>query len=473
MPHSTLTTTRSFKIRSASKEADTVVIGQTITEILVKRNEFATYTINKVTVLDATGAEYAAHIYYPDSAFNSALNSEDGWIYITGLISNAYYRVFIDYSYTLNNYSGTYQAEMMCPVRTNGSIYAVPVPTMNATPVRTHVSTDSSNYYYTYNIQLTPSDVYLENEVRIVRYDIISSDGSIKYSGSCDVYLGGSNNAFTVSVDRSNFVDGSVYYFKVYYTYNTQRGDGYVESYTLTDNFITDLADPYSSSSGGGCIIDETPVLMADGSYKRAEDVKIGDMLLVWNFQTGSLSISPVTAIHTAVFDEVIYLKFSDGTVIGISDTHAFYSIDDEKYVNIDAINVERYVGTNFAALVNGEMSQVYLESYEIVRETRRAYTIATANGFNHFAENLLCALPFTNVLNLFEFDGMMYDLEALQRDIALYGLLPYEVASDIITYEQFLALNGPYLSVVIGKGLYTIEELRAIIIDYYDEIIM
>ena len=118
-------------------------------------------------------------------------------------------------------------------------------------------------------------------------------------------------------------------------------------------------------------------------------------------------------------------------------------------------------------------MRSVTLVGYDIVKENRTAYTIATANGFNHFADNLLCALPFENVLNLFEFNGLQYDMEALQRDVAKYGLLPYEVAADIITYEQFLALNGPYLSVAIGKGYYTIDELRAIIIDYYDEIIM
>lgn len=470
----TTTTTRSFKVKSASNVAAEIVTGQTIAEILVKRDAFASYSITGVTVLDALGETYNAYVYYPASAASSALNTEDGWVYLTGLIANAYYTVYIDYTYTLSDYAGTYQAKMHCGIRTDSTLFSVPTPTLNVTSERAGAGSDSSYYYYTYNIRLTPSDVYLENEVRILRYEILASDGSIVSAADYNSYLGGSNNAFTISISRSLLTDGAVFSYRVYYTYNNQRGNGYVEAFAESDQFIADLADTNNSSSdGGGCIIDETPVLMADGTYKRAEDVKIGDMLLVWSFETGSLRVSPVTAIHTATFDEIVYLKFSDGTVIGIADLHAFYSLDHEKYVNIGAVNVHEFLGTHFAALVDGEMSTVMLVDYEIVTETRTAYTIATAGGFNHFAENLLCALPFVHVLNLFEFDGLQYNMEALQKDIEKYGLLPYEAAADLITYEQFLALNGPYFSVAIGKGLMTIDELRAIIIDYYDEITM
>ena len=71
---STLTTTRSFKVKSAPNEASDTLICQTIAEILVKRNEFSSYNINNVKVCDARGDEYGAHIYNPNSASNSAIN---------------------------------------------------------------------------------------------------------------------------------------------------------------------------------------------------------------------------------------------------------------------------------------------------------------------------------------------------------------------------------------------------------------
>ena len=468
----TQTTTRSFKIKSTFNEPVDVTIGQTFAEILVKRNEFASCSITNIAVYDARGELYDAHIYYPDSANKSAINIDDGWAYVTGLISNARYTVYIDYTYTLNGYAGTYTCQMQYAVIPNQILYSVPIPTVSLTSSRADAGSDNSYYYYTYNIILTPSDVYLENEVRTVRYEILDRDGAVIYAGDFDRYLGGSNGAVTIGINRSLLVNGEVYSYKIYYLYNAQRGDGYVEDYSVSDQFIADLVDE-RPSSGGGCIVDDTPVLMADGSYKRADEIKIGDMLTVWSFELGCLTASPVTAIHTASFDEIVYLKFSDGSTIAIADLHAFYSLDAEEYVNIGAVNVQRFVGERFAALSGGVMSEVVLVGYEIVNETRQAFTIATANGFNHFAGNMLCALPFTNVLNIFEFDGLHYDMEALQRDVAKYGLLPYEVAADLITYEQFIQLNGPYFSVAIGKGLCTIDELRAIIIDYYDEIIM
>lgn len=472
---STMTTTRSFKIKSEISEPIKVVEGQTVAEILVKNDNFASYSIDSVTVYDARNELYAAHVYDPSASSRSAINVDDGWVYLTGLVNNSHYFVTINYTYTLHGYAGTYSQQMICDVLCNKTLNIVPTPTLNVSATRYMTSRNNDIFegtdeYFTYNLTITPSDVYLENEVRILRYEILNSDGSVKNVYSYDKYLDGNKNVITISIDRNTLANGSVYSYRICYTYNTQDGAGYIEELSTSEQFIADLHDSYTSD---GCIIDETPVLMADGSYKRAEDVKIGDLLMVWSFEKGEISVAPVTAIHTASFDEIVYLKFSDGSIVGIADSHAFYSIDYERYVNISANNVSDFVGTYFAALDDGKMSNICLVGYEIVNETRVAYTIATAGGFNHFASNLLCALPFVNVLNMFEFDGMQYDMELLLKDIETYGLLPYEVASDLITYDQFVALNGPYLSVAIGKGLYTIEELRAIIIDYYNEITM
>ncbi len=146
------TTTRSFTVRISSSTADEVEIGQTITEILVKKSEHTSYSINNVTVYDAKGDVYDGYVYYSDSAMQSALNPEDGWVYITGLVANSRYTVYIDYTYTLSGYSGTYTQQMMTSVTTNKNIYSVPEPTLNISSGRTHVSTDGNstdggNYY--------------------------------------------------------------------------------------------------------------------------------------------------------------------------------------------------------------------------------------------------------------------------------------------------------------------------------------
>ena len=59
---------------------------------------------------------------------------------------------------------------------------------------------------------------------------------------------------------------------------------------------------------------------------------------------------------------------------------------------------------------------------------------------------------------------NMKYDAEAMQRDIELYGLATYEEWSDYITYEEFIAFNGQYVNVSIGKGMTTREQIIKIV---------
>ena len=59
--------------------------------------------------------------------------------------------------------------------------------------------------------------------------------------------------------------------------------------------------------------------------------------------------------------------------------------------------------------------------------------------------------------------DGLKYDEEALQKDIEKYGLFTYEELAEYLTEEEFasfVAMNGHYYKIGIGKGLYTLEEL-------------
>lgn len=51
-----------------------------------------------------------------------------------------------------------------------------------------------------------------------------------------------------------------------------------------------------------------------------------------------------------------------------------------------------------------------------------------------------------------------------MQADIEKYGLYTYEEFADYVTYEQFVAFNGPYLKVLVGRGIVTFEEILQLI---------
>ena len=63
--------------------------------------------------------------------------------------------------------------------------------------------------------------------------------------------------------------------------------------------------------------------------------------------------------------------------------------------------------------------------------------------------------------------EGMKYDEAKMQADIEKYGLYTYEDFAEYVTYEQFIAFNGPYLKVLVGRGVVTYEQILDLIATY------
>ena len=74
-------------------------------------------------------------------------------------------------------------------------------------------------------------------------------------------------------------------------------------------------------------------------------------------------------------------------------------------------------------------------------------------------------------LFNIFEVDAetMTYKKEAMEQDIAEYGLYTYEELNAIEPLPEYMfdAAGGQYLKVSIGKGNLTVDELRAMIQRY------
>ena len=56
------------------------------------------------------------------------------------------------------------------------------------------------------------------------------------------------------------------------------------------------------------------------------------------------------------------------------------------------------------------------------------------------------------------------YDQEKLDADIDQYGLYTYDDWKEYVSYEEFVALNGQYLTIAIGKGYLTYEDVLMLI---------
>ncbi len=242
----------------------------------------------------------------------------------------------------------------------------------------------------------------------------------------------------------------------------------------ITDN--TNVTINFTKPSGG-CLAEGTLITLADGSQKPIEQITYNDQLLAWDFNTGAYAATVPSLIeaHEAGEYRVINLNFADGTTTKVIVDHGFFDVEANNFVVINENNVESFVGHKFLKLAEGgTYESVELIGYEVTVETVSYYSIQTAMYNNSIADGMFTLPAQPEILDndgwfdYFEIgDDMKYDEEKMQADIAKYGLYDYSAFADYVTYEQFIAFNGPYLKVLVGRGVVTFEQILELIAIY------
>lgn len=309
-------------------------------------------------------------------------------------------------------------------------------------------------------------------------------DSALNYTGPTDVFQW-SNGAGKGSATPKYDSDVEIY---AYYSPENLGRSGksyWIVQYSYTDNvgstyyyyvgYIADVSKPaYTGSTGIGCFAEGSLVTLADGTHKPIEEITFEDQILAWDFNTGKYAVTVASLIdrYETSQQNVINLKFSDDTVVRMVVDHGFFDVDANKFVFLNEENVASYVGHTFVrASEDGTYENVELVGYEITVETVAYYSIQTAFYNNCIVDGMftLCAPPdmikYSDWFNYFEIgEGMKYDEEKMQADIEQYGLYTYEDFADYVTYEQFLAFNGPYLKVLVGRGVVTYDQIIELI---------
>ncbi len=217
------------------------------------------------------------------------------------------------------------------------------------------------------------------------------------------------------------------------------------------------------------CITPDTLITLADGSQVMVKDLKGDELLLVWNLFTGTYDTAPILFIDSdpEKIYEVIYLTFSDGTVVKVISEHGFFDLDLRSYVYLDR-NAADYIGHSF----DKSGTAIQLVDVEIREEYTTAWSPVTYGHLCYYVNGML-SMPggIDGMFNIFEVDEdtMKYNEESMQADIEQYGLFTYEeFAAEVPVPEiMFEALGGQYLKVAIGKGLTTVEELQRLAARY------
>ena len=281
---------------------------------------------------------------------------------------------------------------------------------------------------------------------------VLQSDGKIntKVSGTWPITKCTFKGANTVTVENTNTVDVTV---DKNTTINVQSG---------------------SSSSGDTqtCLAAGTLITLADGSKKAVEDLRKGDLVMAFDHLTGQIVYKDVIIVvrtHSDLYYKNTFV-FDDGTELVTINEHGIFDLDLNKYVNIDHLNYEQYLGHRFVSVdTNGNIGVKTLVNVTTVCESGYKYDIVTNGTLNYVAEDTLSVTHvLVDVINSFDFgDNLMYDQEKMLADIELYGLYTYdewEEYCDISVFDQY---NIPVMKVGISKGLYTKEYIIGLINTY------
>lgn len=113
-------------------------------------------------------------------------------------------------------------------------------------------------------------------------------------------------------------------------------------------------------SSSSTCLVEGTLITMADGTQKKVENLEIGDLLLIYNHETGDWDYAPLLVnVHNSeeeILTNIINLYFDDNSSLRIVGEHALFDMNLNKYVYINESNIMEYIGHKFVATecING-----------------------------------------------------------------------------------------------------------------------
>lgn len=315
-----------------------------------------------------------------------------------------------------------------------------------------------------FTLKLTGGQVHSGNNIYAMP---VVCDGTLYFvpaSSKGLVNTGNSARSISVSYEFKDNNNGETLNFSHAWSVAENKD----EQYSYSDFCNGTLTQLSGSSGGGSCITPDTLITLADGSEKRVDELKGDEMLLVWNLETGKYDVSPIVFVDTEaeIEQKIVHLYFSDGSDVKVIDEHGFFNIDLKKYVYIDAVNYKDYIGHRFVAegdITSDNWNVVTLDNVVIETEKTTAWSPVTYEHLCYFTNGIL-SMPggIEGLFNIFEVDTdtMRYDCEKMQEDIETYGLFTIDDFGGMITEDAFMAFNGAYLKVALGKGILTWEDI-------------
>ena len=279
------------------------------------------------------------------------------------------------------------------------------------------LSVSGNNEYFTAtvsptSISIQPSATTIVTVVvKMIKTPVNSANSSAEFTVTL-------NAAPSEPKDLINFkVDSVVYTAESNMTWGEWINSSYNNSptgtFTIKDNvvFVSELylftssavrsndliISGYNYYSSLCCFDPGSKVLMADGTYKNIEDVKVGDMVMSLNEETGEYVAQRVQAtIIKENSDDLVYVHLSNGLRIGMRAYHPLLTIDGWKSLRPEMAETLMDVGEvpmlkigDVLVGIDGNPTIVSIESRADI-ENYTTYNLSVENTHNYIVEGVV-----------------------------------------------------------------------------------
>jgi hypothetical protein len=252
-----------------------------------------------------------------------------------------------------------------------------------------------------------------------------------------------------------------------FYFLNITSGTGRVE---------INVTATCSCGNSGTCVAEGTLITLADGTEKAVEDLDGTEELLVWNFHTGTYDSANIVFIESGEREEqeIIHLFFSDGTELELIGHHGYWNFSLNQYVTFYNWNATDYIGHWFKQQSTNLQgwNSVQLVDAQVYTKYTSAWSPVTVYHLNFYTNGMLsmpgATAPFMNIFEI-DADTMSYNHAQRLADIDEFGLFTYEDLAHLVPELVFDALALQYLSVAVGKGQMTWEDMERLAERFYE----
>lgn len=184
------------------------------------------------------------------------------------------------------------------------------------------------------------------------------------------------------------------------------------------------------------CLVEDTPITLANHKYKPVQDITYEDDLLVWDFDKGEFaSAKPLWIMKERKSLKYNHLVFSDGSELNTVNQHRIFNV--EKGMFTYPMTDDTPIGTT---TFNDKGEYVTLVSKEVIEKEVNYYNIITDYHINLFAGTILTSCRLSN---LYPIEDMKYVKD--NRDIIDYeefNNIPIEYYYGLRLGEQPVDIN-------------------------------